>query len=236
MECWFVDLQASAEALRDIERATPRLSDWDRKNAAAFADAAAGTEWLLAHVALRILLERMVGQRWRGVPLERAAHSKPRLADAPVAFSLSHVAGLALIAVGPHEPIGVDLERTRAVHMRPDRRARIEAAAAELDVDTALPDAGDARFLQGWVRLEAAAKAQGCGIGRLLTRLGLTRESEITMEAVAARAHSLTEAIRVRDLAVGKRLFAAVATSPQVPVPSVRRMPATVRGLAELLG
>lgn len=234
VECWYVDLQACAAALHEIERATPRLSEWDRKNAADFAEADAGAEWLAAHIALRILIERAIGPRWRGVPLERAAHAKPRLVDAPIVFSLSHVAGCALIAVGPGEPLGIDMERMRAVHMRPERCAGIEAAAAALSVG-ALPDRGEARFLQAWVRLEAAAKAQGCGIGRLLTQLGLTNGSGVAPDGVAARARELAAAIMVYDLGLGAGLFGAVAAGPAVVKPEAFALPTGIAGLDALL-
>jgi 4'-phosphopantetheinyl transferase len=234
VECWYVDLRACEAALHDIERATPRLSEWDRKNAADFAEADAGAEWLAAHIALRILIERAIGPRWRGVPLERAAHAKPRLVDAPIVFSLSHVEGCALIAVGPDEPLGIDMERMRTVHMRPERCARIEGAAAALSVE-ALPHRGEARFLQAWVRMEAAAKAQGCGIGRLLTRLGLTTGSGVAADGVAARARELGEAIKVYDLGLGAGLFGAVAAGPAVVRPEVLSLPTGIGGVNALL-
>jgi 4'-phosphopantetheinyl transferase len=235
VECWLVDLQAAAPALHAIERDTPRLSDWDRETASAFSDKQAAAQWLAAHIALRILLERAVGPGLRGVPLERGARIKPHVKDAPVIFSLSHVTGLALIALGPAEPLGVDLERSRVVHMSPHRRAPMEVAAAALNTETALPKADDARFLQTWVRLEAAAKADGCGIGRMLTRLGLTRDSTLSEAERAARARAITQVMRLRDMDLGGGLFAAVATPPGVGRPDVTAFPASPEGLAALL-
>lgn len=235
VECWLVDLHAAAPALHAIERDTPRLSDWDRETAAAFSDKQAAAQWLAAHIALRMLLERAAGPGWRGVPLERGTRIKPHLKDAPVIFSLSHVAGLALIALGPAEPLGVDLERARVVHMSPHRRAPLEDAAQLLNPDAALPGGDDARFLQTWVRLEAAAKADGCGIGRLLTRLGLTRDSRLSEAERETRARSVTQAMRLRDMDLGGGLFAAVATPPGVARPDVAAFPASPEGLRDLV-
>lgn len=221
-----------------MERRTPRLSDWDRRHASEMADASAATQWRATHVALRVLLERAVGARWRGAPLIRGVGVRPHLEDVPVAFSLSHVAGLALIAVAPEGDIGVDLERLRRVHVKPPRRGLIEAAGAGLNPRQALPDDAEARFLQAWVRLEAFAKARGSGIGRLLTQLGIVGGRDIAqaelVEAVeAARASAGANA--VFDLALGKELFAAVALPPSQALPEVRWLPVSLDGLEELL-
>jgi hypothetical protein len=87
LELWCVELQAAGRALLELERRTPRLSGSERENARTFADAVVAYEWLAAHVALRVLLERAAGAEWRGVPFVRAGHGKPRLDGAPVARS-----------------------------------------------------------------------------------------------------------------------------------------------------
>jgi len=238
LELWCADLRTVGPALREAERRTPRLSDWERQNARAFADAALGAEWLAAQVMVRLLLERAVGAEWRTAPFVRSAHGKPHLEGAPVAFSLSHVPGLALIGVGTRGPIGVDVERARPVRVRAPRRNRILEAGAALNVAQALPAGEDARFLQAWVRLEAFAKAQGCGIGRLLTRLGIVGDRAVARDDLAAR----IGAVRVEaqgatpyDLSLGAGLFAAAALGPAQTVPEVCWLPASIDGLGALL-
>ena len=228
----------AAPALGEMERRTPRLSDWDRENASAMADASAATQWLATHVALRLLLETCLGVRWRGVPLQRRSNARPHLADAPVAFSLSHVPGMALIALAPEGDVGVDLERARLVRVRPPRRGAIETAGAALNAECVLPSERDARFLQAWVRLEAFAKGQGCGIGRLLTRLGIAGGREIAPAALletvdAARAEARASAVHDLDLSAG--LFAAIALAPAPAVPQPRWLPTRIDGLEKML-
>jgi 4'-phosphopantetheinyl transferase len=239
VELWCADLKTSAPALRELEARTPRLSDWDRQNAAAFADAAAAAEWLATRVALRLLLERAVGAKWRRAPFVRTAHGKPHLQGAPVVFSLSHVAGLALIGLAASGPIGVDLERARAVRVRPPRRARIEEAGAALNAEQPLPDGEAARFLQAWVRLEAFAKAQGGGIGRLLTRLGIVGAGDVARDVVLQRVEAEraeAPATVARDLRLGEGLFAAVALAPEPTVPEIAWLPTSIDSLHKLLG
>lgn len=243
VELWCADLRAAAPALREMEGRTPRLSDWDRQNAATFADADAAADWLATRVALRLLLERAVGARWRRVPFARAEHGKPHLPGAPVVFSLSHVPGLALIGLAVSGAIGVDLERARAVRVRAPRRARIEEAGAALNEEQPLPDGEPARFLQAWVRLEAFAKAQGCGIGRLLTRLGIVGAGATARDDLLVRVGAELSKAPVtvaRDLVLGEGLFAAVAVGDEQmgsaqTVPEIVWLPTSIDGLHKLL-
>lgn len=238
LELWHVDTLASGPALRALEQSVPLLSDWERERAAAIADAAQAEEWLAAHIALRVILERAVGRRARGTAFARAGHGKPLLEGAPAAFSLSHAPGLALIALAPSGTVGVDVERTRAVRVRAPRRTRIEAAAAALNPRELLPAADEARFLQAWVRLEAFAKAEGCGIGPLLTRLGIggsRTEREGDIRAGIDRVLAATPVAVTCDVALGDGLFAAVAYGPARAAPQLLRLPAGKSALMELL-
>jgi 4'-phosphopantetheinyl transferase len=238
-ELWCVDLDAAGAALDACERAAPRLSAAECERAASARDAARGAEWRAAHIALRLLIERAAGTEWRTVPFAAGPHGKPQLEGAPVAFSLAHAPGVALVGIAARGTIGVDIEVERAVHMRRERRAPIEAAAQALDAAEPLPAAEDARLLQAWVRLEAWAKAEGCGIGRLLGRLGIVGDDRnLSCDAARASAQALQAAspgMQVRDLALGGGRFAAAATSPAEPLPPVLLLPATEDGLAALL-
>jgi 4'-phosphopantetheinyl transferase len=237
-ELWCVDVTAAAPALLEIERRTPRLSDWDRQTAAAMADAVAAEQWLATHAALRLLIERRIGRSWRAVPLERKLNARPRLADAPVSFSLSHIPGMALIALTPQGDIGVDLERTRSVRVRQPRREAIEAAGAALNSCALLPEDADARFLQAWVRLEAFAKADGCGIGRLLTRFGIVGARGVAPAQMAenvrlVRAKGSASAVSDIDLGTGR--YAAIALAPLPAAPRPNWLPGCIDGLEDLL-
>lgn len=239
LEVWCVDLRAAEAALIAIETEIPRLTPADRAYIASFTDAELASERRAAHIALRALIERAAGPQWRGVEMLRPPHGKPYLAGASFGFSLSHVSGLAVIGLTRSGLIGVDVERVRPVHMRDERRALIEAAAAALAADDEpLPATGDARFLQAWVRLEAFAKAHGGGIGQLLTRLGIVGPRAGGAAEVARRAgEALREAqgMSLHDLALGEGLFAAVAGPAAGFGPTVCWLPDSVTGIAELV-
>lgn len=73
----------------------------------------------------------------------------------------------------------------------------------------------DREVLRAWTRLEALAKACGCGIGRLLAGLGLAGSGgrSLSVEAAAANARRLAaaEGLAVCDLELPRGLLGAVA-------------------------
>ena len=237
LEIWCVDLARSGPALRDVERDAPRLSTADRDYARERKDDRVASERLVTRMALRLLIERAAGPRWRGVPFARHQHGKPFLQDARVAFSVSHVAGLALIGMAAQGTVGVDVERMRTVHMREPRRQQIEAAADALGTSGRLPPTGEPRFLQAWVRLEALAKAEGCGIGRLLTRLGIAgqrKEASADFEPEAVLGAAGVSVLG--DLNLGEGLYAAAAAGPGAEAPQALWLPETANELEALVG
>jgi len=238
LELWSVDTRDAGPALRAIDQSAPLIAEAERLRAAEFMDAAQADEWLAAHIALRVVLQRALGTAARGVAFTRSTHGKPRLDGSAVEFSLAHIPGLALIALSGNCIVGVDLERARAVRVREPRRTRIEAAGAALSKGEPLPQARDACFLQAWVRLEAFAKAEGCGVGRLLTRLGISGdrvEGNDDFRARIAGVSAETQIAAVRDVALGDGLFAAVATGARAGDIEVFSLPAGKSALEALL-
>lgn len=211
-EIWFVDMAACAAALDALERATPRLpSDEDLKP----------PERRRAHIALRWLLERKLGAGIRAAPFARGATGKPSLAGTPVHFSLAHTRTAALVAVCDSAPLGVDLEAPRTIRIPAHRRPGIEALAVRLAGGAPLGGAdANERFLHAWVRLEALAKAEGTGIGRLLeaARPGRSEPAAVPADATFA----------VHDLIGLTGYCAAAAMNPREPTPAVLKLPASV--------
>ena len=231
-DVWLADLDACAVAFADCERATPRLSPDDLARACAVADPLMQARRVNAAISLRLVLERRFGPGLRGVPLPRERLGRPVLPDGFVgAFSLSHCGGLALIGVTTADRIGVDLEMLRPVRMAERRRVVIEAAAETVLLD-GLPIDPVARFLQAWVVLEALAKADGRGIGHLLTQLGAVGGRNGHDEAAAMMAREL--AVNVAVLDVGGGCFAGIAGSAVAPV--VLPFPDIAAGIADLIG
>jgi 4'-phosphopantetheinyl transferase len=239
-ELWLVDLARSAPLLEQMQQELPRLGVAERAAILALKPAELRQRRWTAHVALRLLLERVAGSGVRGRDLERQAGGKPRLRGlaGEVEFSLSHADDLVLIAVARGCAIGVDLERVRAVAISPARRLGILRAAAALSPAPPAAAPADEAFMRAWVRLEAVAKASGDGLAHTLSALGLRAGGASASPAEVARlARSFlaTKGLSVHDLALAEDAVAAVAIAALVGVPPVRAFPSDRAGITGLL-
>jgi 4'-phosphopantetheinyl transferase len=205
-QVWMIDLRAAQAALLSVEGQSPRLTGADHDRAARFASYDHAQEWLAAHVALRLVLERTAGAATRGVVFERSAAGRPSLPGGKIDFSLSHGAGHALIGVTSFGCVGVDVEGPRVIRLQNDRREAIEGAGATLD-RLPLPNDPGGRFLQAWVRLEALAKAEGIGMAGILSRAGAFGQRR----GQGVSPDLLPPGFAVKDLAVGDGLYGAIA-------------------------
>jgi 4'-phosphopantetheinyl transferase len=230
VEVWFVDLARSAALIEAREAAHPCLSPAEIDHAAALTGGPHERDlWRYAHIALRLVLERWAGERVRQMPYALGVRGKPCLPDAGPQFSLAHSGSAALIAVCESGGIGADIEaEERELKMSADRRSRLEAAGQSLAPLLPLPAEGTGRTLQAWVRFEAAAKADGAGVG---ARMGELRPVG-GIEAGALRA---AHAIAVKDVAVPDGYRAAVAAATLPERAAALQFPSTSEGLAAML-
>jgi len=231
-ELWRVDLEKAGAALESMERDVPRLSGDELRRLGVIVSEDVRRERRLTYVALRILLERRIGPAARQADFARSPSGKPALADGAVAFSLAHTQGLALIALGA-DPIGVDVERVRDVRIPEDRRGPIENEAVALAVGAPLPGRdADQRFLAAWVRIEAAAKAWGTGVGPALERL---RPERLQSRRETGAQDAAARPIVVHDVVVADGVFAAIALAPGETPPPLRALPEHASAIAALL-
>jgi 4'-phosphopantetheinyl transferase len=235
-EIWLIDVERSTPALAELEREVPRLTSQDHRRASAIQDPHNRRQRLAITTALRILLERMAGPHAARAPFLAAAAGKPRLADASVQFSLSHVEGYALIGLTRAGEIGVDLERDRPLRISARRRAELMAAAEGLVGKPVAGTSPDSRFLKAWCRLEAFAKAQGTGLGRTLAALGLRsgRQRDTAEIEAAAREAVRAAGLAVRDVPLEAGFYAAVALGSVARL-QARRFPVNRADIERLL-
>lgn len=133
-----------------------KLSREDRARFAAFPSGGGkpterGRQFLLSRALLAFALEETLGGREPPI-LAKDAGGRPFLPERPGLFlSLSHTEGAAVLALSD-APVGVDVERLRAL---PPRLGRDFAG-------------GEETFWRRWTAAEAAAKREGRGAGALL--------------------------------------------------------------------
>jgi 4'-phosphopantetheinyl transferase len=229
----FVDLKASVALLEAAERDVPRLSATDNARVQKLAhDPERQRLWQSSRIATRIVLERALGTAYRNIDFEIAKNGRPSFGDGPPYFNVSHSGGAALIAVSDAVPIGIDLEEARRLKMTEDRRRRVIAAAARLANGQPATSRSDANLnvLRAWVRLEAAAKALGTGIGQLLTEEGVVGGKPADSDRATAASR-----LDVRNLDVASGYIAAVA-APTLPMKiEVLTLPNDADALTEFL-
>lgn len=236
VELWLVDLEGLSPLLEREEQAAPRLAADEMTRAAAItSEGGARRHWRASHIALRILIERWAGPALRGQPFAIGLGGRPELDGHPVSFSLSHTGSVALIALSRHGPIGADVERIRPIRLSADRRAAIIAHAEGLVPQAAIAGPEDARFLQAWVRLEAAAKAGGDGMAPMLSDAGIFGRKRGQRAGGSDAPGSSSAAFAVRDVTAGAGLFAAVAAPELPPEVNMLLFPADETGLSGLM-
>lgn len=233
LEIWSIDAGRCGPALLALEANEPRLP------AAHAAALLARPERAVVHIALRLLLERRLGESLDRRPFTVSASGRPSLPEAPLDFNLSHCNGMALVAIGPGGPIGVDIEPVdRELGTLQSRAGRIEAAARTLASGRPLPGSGTSRLLAAWVRIEAFAKADGAGVAALLSRLGIigTRISDADAAARAAGVAAHSPKLVLDDIEVAPDFVAAIARQPCGNLPLLDTFPSTRDAIAALVG
>lgn len=172
---WLFDLRRLQGPLLAAEAIHPRLSAEDIARANAMRDESARGAWRAARVGLRLALEAWSGKSLEGRAFSIAPGGRPFLPAPWPSFSLSHSGPLVLAAISEAGAAGADIEAVAPRKIVGERRQEIESLAVALADGTSLPPGNaEHRFIQAWCRLEAFAKADGRGIGRLLTQAGIT--------------------------------------------------------------
>jgi len=116
----------------------------------------------------RVLLAPQLGLEPARVEIERKAAGKPYVAnDVALHYSVSHSAAHAMIAITRVAPVGVDIERVRAV---PNAERILARFFPPHQIDEILSDdRSELRFVQAWTEAEARVKARGEGMWHVAT-------------------------------------------------------------------
>lgn len=237
LQLWLVDLAAAAGALEAVDARLGLLDDAERGRLGTISNPEVRTERLAAHRALRVALEVYAGPAARAASFTRSPLGRPVAAGLDCDFSLSHAGGYALLGVRGGGTIGVDIERQRGVDFPPARKARVLQGAVVLAGRPLIGAGDEPRLIAAWTRLEAYAKADGCGMARVLGRIGAVGPRADSQEPGTAHPRDDARRVTVLDVAAPPGYAAAVClmdASPAIPLapgPSFDR-PAPVCNLA----
>ena len=182
IEVWQAPVDVHARDSRSLLRT---LAPEERRRAASGTSRA--LRWAAGRSALRVILAGYLGSDPATIAFEHGPHGKPSVTGGPE-FSFSASGGMALVAVSPAGPVGVDVERIRP-RRAAGRIARSRFAAAERTALAARGSrAGQAAFHRCWAAKEAYAKGLGRGLA-----LGLDRYSVAGLVGPEATARCAVE-------------------------------------------
>ncbi len=159
------DWKATLDLLRN-DRAAPfgdQISEERRSRAEAFVKADDAYRCLLAELLLKKSLRQEAGDVATELQIEQGEYGKPCIPERPnVHFNLSH-SGNMVVCVVDQYPVGVDVEKIRAIDMDVaescfTRKERMLLQGDNQEVLT--------RFYQLWTLKESYLKALGTGLSR----------------------------------------------------------------------
>jgi len=214
----FVSLDGEPSAIDEA-----LLDESERRRSMRFVRPTDRCRFVLAHVALRLLLSRCLRVEPATVLYESGDQGKPHLVSYldTLEFSLSHSEGLGLLAVARDRSVGVDLEYVRDL---PDAAgiANTHFSVTEREELRSLPPAERRiAFFYCWTRKEAVIKAGGEGLARALDSfdVDLTPGSTSALKRFAGRSGEEAE-LSLQDLPSppGYVAAGAVAARPSVSV------------------
>jgi len=197
------------------------LDRGETARAASFQSEPARRRFIGGRVLLRTVLGEFVGVAPQKLRFDHGPCGKPRLvsdrAD-PVWFSLAHSGEVALVAISATSEVGVDIERIRPIPeaLKIAQRAFDQSSCTALS-ETA-PEHRDATFLLHWTRLEALAKATGCGLLPLLEHAEQRRGAVRIVERLGDEYARRATRFEVIDLPLGSGYVGALAVESQHPV------------------
>ncbi|KTD24361.1 phosphopantetheinyl transferase [Legionella lansingensis] len=145
------------------ETAISLLDEKERAQANRFYFSHHQRRFTVAHAMLRAILARYLGESADALVITYGPHGKPQVRNScHLEFNLSHSGDLALLAIGQHLPLGIDLEFFSA---RPyEGIAKYLFSKNEVAAFCSLPNyLTPVAFFHLWTQKEAFIKA--CGLG-----------------------------------------------------------------------
>jgi 4'-phosphopantetheinyl transferase len=218
---WHVQLD---RPIGEAERLVAYLDPSERVRAARYRDPLLGRRFVIGRASLRRVLGQWLGRNPNDIRFTYCAAGKPELADADAAdlyFNVTHSGPVALIALSPGRPVGIDVERVRPDFAGDEIAARF-FSAREQEMLLTLPAAERiAAFFRCWTRKEAFIKLLGAGLAFPLDEFDVSLLPDLPARLLGL--HGDAEAAKrfsMREIAAPPGYFAAVVV--EGPISDVR--------------
>ncbi len=195
-----------------VEKLHSLLSDDERVRAARFYFPKDRRRFIVAHAALRLILQGYLHRKTGDIHFLCNRHGKPFLPGEPFEFNLSHSHEMGLVGVAFQKAVGVDIERIQwdfDCERIAERFFSPEEIAA---LHATHPDRRVLSFFHGWARKEAFIKAKGQGLSIPLRSFAVSvdpDETEFSLRHLSENANN--ELWRLRSLLFEIEYAAALA-------------------------
>jgi 4'-phosphopantetheinyl transferase len=170
--------------------------------------------FVAARAGLRNTLSRYVSLSPEALTFRYGDAGKPELPEqifgGEVAFNLSHSGDWAILAVARRGPLGVDIERTRAMNDAAGLARRYFSAAEVAVWESLAPAEQTAAFFRCWTRKEAYLKALGDGLRAPLDQFIVTFAPGEAPRLIQASPHDTHADWMIEDFHVAEEYTAAV--------------------------
>ena len=166
-------ITAGLDELTEVE-----VSYTERQRASAMEPMTA-RRFLAARRVTRAVFSRILGISAGKIPLNLDAHGKPFLDGSEYYLSIAHSGETVALAISQSE-VGVDLEAERNVDIPALARRFFSPEEALFLESNPVP----ANFFRLWTCREAASKADGRGLGKLLSRTRVATDCDVVGEPI----------------------------------------------------
>lgn len=160
VEVWHVPLALSAAQCRVAQ---DWLDEAERDRVCRLVRPTDRLAYTAAHAALRGLLAKRTGERPNRLRFSSGPAGKPQLDTGSLQFNLSHSGTHALIAIGTHAPVGIDLEVLEHAAQRAGELSDVFCPQEQLEIAALRSCDRPLASYRCWTRKEAVLKAVGCG-------------------------------------------------------------------------
>jgi 4'-phosphopantetheinyl transferase len=209
-------LKINAERL---ETFWPLLSVAEQQRAERFHFENNRAQYVISHGRLRQLLGICLHTQPADIQFVTNDYGKPQLDPAihatPLYFNLSHSHEMALIAIGSHESIGIDIEHLSRTIDEYEIAKRFFATDEYEALLAIAPAQKRLAFFNCWTRKEAYVKANGFGLSQELTNFSVNCDPEVPAKLLRVAPGTTTrEAWQLLSFSPQENYIAALACTP----------------------